>query len=146
MTYSVVGLGAPDRGDDAIGLVVAEQLAERGVRAVQVQAPLDLLDLFDGHDTVVVVDATRSGTPPGTLSVTMGSLAVGSSGSTHGFGLAEAVELARALDRLPARLVVIGVEIGTTEAGASLSPAVSAAVPEAVEQVLECLALARGGS
>ena len=66
MTYSVVGLGAPDRGDDAIGLVVAEQLAERGVRAVQVKAPLDLLDLFDGHDTVFVVDATRSGTPPGT--------------------------------------------------------------------------------
>ena len=145
-SYAIVGLGTLDRGDDAVGLVVAERLAEAGLRVMRVDAPLDLLDVFDGHDTVLVVDATRSGAVPGTVSVSMGSRSVRSSGSTHGLGLADAVELARTLDRLPARLVVVGVEIGDVTAGAPLSDAVEAALDEAVAQVHECLAVPHNGT
>jgi hydrogenase maturation protease len=116
------------------------------VRAVPVAVPLDLLEVFDGYDTVVVVDATRSGTAPGTVTVTEGPLASQGSASTHGLGLAEAVELARALDRLPWRLVVVGVEVGSTEPGTPLSPAVAGAVEAAVAQVRACLAVSHGGA
>jgi hydrogenase maturation protease len=62
-------------------------------------------------------------------------------GTALAVGLAAAVELSRALGRLPARLVVVGVEVAPTPqalaAGAGLSAAVAAAVePAAVAAVL----------
>ena len=50
--------------------------------------------------------------------------------STHAFGVADAVELARALDRLPERLDVYAIEGASFAAGAPLSPAVAAAIDE----------------
>jgi hydrogenase maturation protease len=49
-------------------------------------------------------------------------------GSTHAFGLAEAIELARALDELPQRLVIYAIEGKAFESGAALSPEAAAAV------------------
>jgi hydrogenase maturation protease len=67
--------------------------------------------------------------------------------STHAFGVAEAIELARALGQLPPALVVYGVEGATFEAGAGLSAAVAAAVPQVVAQVRqELLALTDGST
>ncbi|MGA8805322.1 MAG: hypothetical protein WB866_11580, partial [Solirubrobacterales bacterium] len=48
--------------------------------------------------------------------------------STHALGVADAVELARELDRLPARLAVYGIEGENFEAGEGLTPAVEATV------------------
>jgi hydrogenase maturation protease len=73
-----------------------------------------------------------SGGPPGTVHLL-------DTGGTHAFGLAAAVELARALRRLPPRLVVVGVEASTFEYGAPLTAPVAAAVPAAVAQVLAVL-------
>ncbi len=159
----VVGLGARDRGDDGIGPVVAARVAaaaaERGListRIVEHEDPTALLDLLeecreDGPETMVVVDAVRSASAPGTVVV----LEVGTSGrddqalagrvdpgpaGTHGFGLAGALELARVLHRLPPRVVVVGVEAQQFEHGAPLSAEVTDALPAAVAAVLEALA------
>ncbi len=51
--------------------------------------------------------------------------------STHGLGLAEAVELARALGQLPPRTIVYAIEADAFDAGAPLSPAVAAAIDAA---------------
>jgi hydrogenase maturation protease len=148
----VIGLGQVDRGDDAVGAEVARAVAAAGlpgVRVVEHEDPTALLDLWIGHDPVVVVDAVCSGGPPGTVHL----LDTGAGaprmpqhawpatgrGGTHAFGLAAAVELARALRRLPARLVVVGVEASTFEYGAPLTAPVAAAVPAAVAQVLAVL-------
>jgi hydrogenase maturation protease len=86
-----------------------------------------------------LVDACVSGAPPGTVrrfdvsSSAMPALAPGF--STHGFGPAEAVELARALGRLPRRTVVYTIEGASFETGASLSPEVAAAVAEVVRRL-----------
>lgn len=55
--------------------------------------------------------------------------------STHHVGLGEAVELARALGRLPARVVFFGIEGRSFEAGDELSPEVAEAVGSVVEAV-----------
>jgi hydrogenase maturation protease len=57
--------------------------------------------------------------------------------STHSFGVAEAVELARALGRPPARVVVFGIEGRDFTPGEGLSPDVGAAVDEVVRRVAE---------
>ena len=55
--------------------------------------------------------------------------------STHDLGLGDAIEVARALDRLPDRVIVIGVEGSDFSRGHGLSRAVAGAVEGVVEAV-----------
>ena len=85
----------------------------------------------------MVVDAVRSGAAPGTVhrfDVGSGPLpaALRSSASTHLLGLAEALELARALGRLPARVTVYGIEAERFDTGAPVTPRVAAAIDDVV--------------
>jgi hydrogenase maturation protease len=138
----VVGLGQRDRGDDAVGPAVAEKAAELVPSEVTVacqEDPTALMDLWPGAALVVVADAIRSGQPPGTVQVLHahdGPLGAETGpASTHTFGLAEAIELARALDRLPHQLVIIGIEATQFRLGAPLSPPVAAAVDQAAQTI-----------
>jgi hydrogenase maturation protease len=137
----VIGVGNAYRGDDAVGLLVARRLCDRGLEAIEEEGePVALIDTFADRDTVVLVDAVRSGSTPGTVhrvDVSDRSLptALLGSTSTHAIGLGEAIELARALGRLPRRIVVFGVEGARFDVGAALSPDVAAAVPGLVESV-----------
>lgn len=150
----VVGLGSIDRGDDAIGHVVAARIQDAvtahgpaGVRVVVHDEPTALVEMMAGSDVAVIIDAMRSGARAGTVSVREvgrgrpalpARMAPGSAG-THGFGVAAAIELARALDRLPARVVVVGIEAVDLEHGRPLSAPVARAVPSAVEAILDIL-------
>jgi hydrogenase maturation protease len=125
----VIGVGSAARGDDAAGLLVARRLGGREHEG----DPLALLDAWEDAATAVVIDAVSSGAAPGTVHrFEAGDAALParlrSSTSTHAVGLAEAIELARALDRLPPRLIVYGIEGERFTTGADLSPAVAAAV------------------
>jgi hydrogenase maturation protease len=125
----VIGLGNSFRGDDAAGLAVARALGEDPRVLVHEGEPIDLLDRWEGAGEVVVVDAARSGAAPGTVHHLDGlAEPVTAGGSTHAFGLAETLALARALGRAPARLTLIGIEGERFGAGEGLSPAVEAAV------------------
>jgi hydrogenase maturation protease len=148
----VIGLGLADRGDDAVGAEVARAVAAArlpGVLVVEHEDPTALLDLWVGRDPVVVVDAVCSGSPPGTVHrletgaeaarMPQRAWAATGRGGTHAFGLAAAVELARALNRLPTRLVVVGIEAAGFEYGAPLSAPAAAAVPAAAVLVLSVL-------
>ena len=105
--------------------------------------PVGLIEEWTGADAVIVVDAVSSGAPAGTIHrldpLPEPIPAALSQGSTHAFGLAETIELARALDRLPARLLVYGIEGERFEAGNELSPPVSAAVDAVREELRERL-------
>lgn len=145
MTVLVLGVGHPFRGDDGLGPVVAERVAALARPDVTALAHhgegTSLMECWQGFDAVVVVDATRSDAPPGTVRCWDAGMeklpAALFPKSSHVFGLAEAVEMARLLGRLPPRLTVIGVEGKDFAAGTGLSPEVSAAVDRVVE--MACL-------
>ena len=105
--------------------------------------PVGLIEEWTGADAVIVVDAVSSGRPPGTIHrldpLAAPIPAALSQGSTHAFGLAETIELARALDRLPHRLTVYGIEGERFTAGEELSPAVARAVEEVRSELRERL-------
>jgi hydrogenase maturation protease len=143
----VVGVGNALRGDDGVGLAVAARLRERAgadelaVRELEGEG-IGLLDAWSGARAVLIVDSVRSGAAPGTVHRVDATgrplpAELRSSTSTHAIGVAEAIELARALGRLPDRLVVYGIEGGRFEAGAELSPDVAAAVDGVVDAVLD---------
>jgi hydrogenase maturation protease len=140
-TVAVIGIGNRWRRDDAVGFEVAARLRARGIDARDAQGEVaELIDLWGGAGTAIVIDAVTSGGVPGTVSrIEAGESRLPSglsSASTHALGIAEAVELARTLGRLPERLVVLAIEGADFTAGEGLTPAVAAAVDEVVEAVV----------
>jgi hydrogenase maturation protease len=139
----VIGVGNRWRGDDAAGLEVAGLVRGMLPDAVEVLQregePIDLIDAWQDADAVWVADAVSSGAQAGVLyrlDVHDHELPVELfRGSTHHLGLADAVELARTLDRLPPRAVVYGVEAASFEPGQGLSPAVRDGVQEAARRI-----------
>ena len=137
MLSLVVGVGNAWRGDDAAGLELASRVGAMAtglaVETLEGDAST-LIELWSGHDDVAIVDAARSGAPPGTLHELLagdGSLqAAALRSSTHAFGVLEAIAVATALGRLPARLKIFAIEGEGFVLGEPLSPAVARAVEE----------------
>lgn len=143
MNPLVIGIGAPTRGDDAVGIEVARQVRARGlprVDVVEVEDALALVDLVAGRSTVAVVDAMLSGSYAGDVAVFDALPAPGfAPGSTHAVSVGQALELARVLGHFPARLFLVGVEIADTAVGSDLSDPVRAAIPHAADEVCRLL-------
>jgi hydrogenase maturation protease len=138
---AAVCLGHADRGDDAVGPLVAERLRAAGATVLDCdEEPTRLLDAWDGLELVVIVDAVRSGAAAGTVTrFEPGDGPLPRSlrlASTHAVSIADALELGRALGRAPERVVVVGVEGAAFELGDPLTPEVEAALPRAAELAL----------
>ena len=155
----VIGLGSPDRGDDGIGPAVAEHVERLGLPGVRVavhEDPTALIHLWAEAERVIIVDAVVSGAEPGSVTVKevgtrdealpSSTWAETGRGGTHAFGLATAVELARAIGRLPRRVTLVGIEGASFDYGAGLTPMVEAAIPEAVVAIRGILDGALKGS
>lgn len=142
MKLLVIGIGHPFRGDDAVGPAVVEAVAALNLPNVTTLAHhgegTDLMERWQGYDDVIVVDATVSGVTPGTIRQWDAAQALPAAlfpKGSHVFGLAEAVEMARLLDRLPPKLSVIGIEGADFTMGAAMTPAVH----QAMEAVLSAI-------
>jgi hydrogenase maturation protease len=142
---ALIGIGNHFRSDDAAGLEVARRLRlanPPGVTVLEQEGePASLIEAWSSADEVLIVDGVSSSSAPGTLhrfDVTDEPLpAELFRPSTHALGVAEAVELARELGRLPRRLAVYGIEGESFEAGEGLTPAVQAAVEQLVAELYE---------
>jgi hydrogenase maturation protease len=143
----VIGCGTPDAGDDAVGIVAAGRVRDRvraDVEVLTAPTALHVLDLIEGADEVILVDAVRTadgGRAPGSLVREVAgpdglSVALRSSLSSHGLGLGEAVGLASALGGR-ARVVFLGLEVADVRAGRGLSDAVAEALPALVDAIVE---------
>ena len=149
MRVTVLGIGQTMRGDDAAGIAAVRlwqqsfpQTAERPELIVEyVELPgLSLLDLLDGFDAAVLVDAVLGAGVPGTIHrLGPDGLAAFTSGtqSAHGWGVAETLALARQvkpdLALIPIRLV--GIAAAQIQLGAALTEAVARALPAACEAI-----------
>ena len=141
----IIGVGNEYRSDDGAGIAVARRLRALFPADVTILEESGegtaLMETWQGAAWVTLVDAVRSGASPGTihrLDARAAPLPMGFFHySTHAFSVAEAVELARSLDQLPAHLVVYGIEGANFAAGTELSPAIEQAVEVVVERLAE---------
>lgn len=139
----VLGLGNDLLGDDGIGLTVARALRGRVPRGVDVvesgEAGLALLELLNGYDRAVIIDAMQSGAPPGTIHhLDPSTFDRVLAPSAHYAGLPEVFELAQRLGiAIPTRIAVLAIAVlGPFAFSEHLSPAVADAVEPAAEAVL----------
>ncbi len=141
MARIVIGVGNDLRGDDAAGWEAVRRLVPSPSLVLHEHggdAP-GLVSLWGPDDDVVVVDAVVSSDPAGTI-LEIDALAAPlpadvSWATTHGAGVAEGVELARALGLLPRSLVVVGVVARRFDLGAPMTPEVEKAVEEVARRL-----------
>jgi len=101
---------------------------------------LGLIDHFSGIDHAVIIDAAQMGEKPGTVKVfgkddvrmmiKMDHLSV------HGISLAETFEIAEAIDAMPKKLTIIGIEPETIAIAHDLSNIVKKYIPKVISQII----------
>jgi hydrogenase maturation protease len=144
----VAGIGNVFMGDDGFGVAVVRALAERprtagvtimdaGIRGIDLTYAL-----MDGYDVAILVDATPRGRAPGTLYVLVPECAAPEPASlldAHAMDPARVLALVKSLGGELGEVRVVGCEpesLGTPhQPSFELTPAVSSAVPIAVELV-----------
>jgi hydrogenase maturation protease len=141
---AVVCVGNEFRSDDGVGVIIAKQLKELDTSEITVIEEsgegASLIEAWKELDLAIVVDASNSGAKPGTVfrfdAHQQKIPAAFFHYSTHAFSVAEAVELARSLEKLPAGLIVYAIEGKNFEAGTAISPEVEGAVGGVIKRIL----------
>ncbi len=148
----VVGVGNRDRGDDGVGPAAVDAFEDAladhpvgdGIETRVLAGDLsDLVVLWGADRDVIVIDAAVDHRPPGSVTVLDALANPLPHGrrpvSSHEFGLAAAVELARCLDRLPGSLTLIAVSIDETDLAGPLSGEVAAAIDVVVGRIFDAI-------
>jgi len=142
----VIGLGNDFRRDDGVGLYVTRQLKQLLPQEIEIIAGLadgtDLIELWDGRSLCIVIDAVKSGSKPGMIHEFDGLKQnipedLFSMYSSHAFSIAKTIQLARTLKKLPAKLVVYGIEGKDFSAGQGLTPAVASAADNIIRKIVK---------
>ena len=146
MALRIIGCGNFDRGDDAAGLLVVRRLHALGAETLGIEImeqsgeSFSLMDCWLGCEHVILVDAIAPRGTPGQVRVWNAQADRLPEDvfpcSTHAFGVREAVELARTMNRLPQSLMIYGIEGKQFFLGAPLSPEVEHAVESVAQQLL----------
>jgi hydrogenase maturation protease len=150
MRTLVLALGNPLRGDDGVGAAVLERLADASLPEDTVLLEggtpgLETVLLLQGYQRVLIIDAAEMGRDAGDWQrfrpdqVRLQARDLYLRGTLHYAGLAEALNLADALNLLPPTIEIFGIQPQEIGWEAGLSEAVRAAVPVVCEAVLERL-------
>jgi hydrogenase maturation protease len=141
----LIGVGNEFRSDDALGILVAREIRRRHlgeIRVLEFQGNgASLLDSWDGVDNLLIVDAINGAAPPGSvLRFDVSQARIPAHlflQSSHGFGVAEAIEMARELHRLPHTALFYGIVGESFENGQGLSDRVLKIIPDLLQMIEE---------
>jgi hydrogenase maturation protease len=135
----VIGVGNPDRGDDGVGLVVARLLKSHMPVIEHDGEATALVDMLRSARHTWLIDAAQSDSPPGTIhriDCTKDIPLLRSTVSSHGFGLAEAIGLARALGTMPPHCIIYAIEGTCFTLSTPMSSPVTGAAREVARRIL----------
>jgi len=143
----IIGIGNETRSDDGVGLWIARRLRAKNLPGARIELQSGdaaaLIASWATTDTVILIDAVSSGAGPCAGKIFRFS---GSdqpvpdcffSPSTHRLGLARALAMARALNRLPRCLILYGIEGICFDFGCELTPMVKKAAARVMRMVIE---------
>ena len=139
----ILGIGSPSGDDQAGWLVVDALLAEgvqvgEGIAIEKLDRPgASLIPRLENASRAILIDAMQGGGPAGRIWHFDRTDWPGYGGglSNHGFGVLDALALARELGSLPPRLDVYGIEIGPAVAGETAGTAVQDAARQLARRI-----------
>jgi hydrogenase maturation protease len=138
-------VGNPLYADDGAGLAVIDALKinplfEKATFFDAHTDALSLIDKFNKNGLNIIIDAARMGKPPGHVEVIQKEnvklVIQWDHLSLHGFGLAETITLAEKIEMLPDNLWVVGIEPETIQIDVPISEIITAAIPVAVNKII----------
>ncbi len=140
----ILGLGNILMQDEGVGVRVVEAMRDvplpPGVDLLDGgTAGLSLLELMEGYDRVIVVDAVGAGAEPGAIfklrPEDLAAMPNVQLTSFHQVGLMGVLQLAELVGQRP-EVVIIGVQPASLDWGTELTPQLKDAVPRVIEFVL----------
>jgi hydrogenase maturation protease len=140
----ILGIGNYLMGDEGVGVHTALRLQEMALPA-QIEivdggtGGFHLLQYFEDHDTVILIDATLDGNAPGTIRLMEPRFAKDfpRAMSTHDIGLRDMVSALQWMEKMPhIYLFVVSIET-IQQQGIELTPAIENAMPLLLEKVQE---------
>ncbi len=146
MNVLVLGIGNVLMMDDSIGVRAVEELEKKycfpeGVELLDGgTSGIELLSYIGGRDHLIIIDALKSGLPPGSVMRVEGEDVPArfmTRISPHQLGLSDVLAVATISDRLPGNLVLFGVEPKTVRLGLGLSKEVRASLDKLVATVIQ---------
>lgn len=140
----LLGIGNLLMGDEGVGIHVVQRLEKESLpENVRVldggTGGFHLLEYFQLYETIIIIDATNDGKPPGTVSVLKPQFSseYPRTLTAHDIGLRDLIESASLIESLPTVYLVI-ITIDTIHSMTmNLSVPVREAIPEAVRMVVE---------
>lgn len=141
----VIGIGNEFRQDDGVGIYIARNLRKREMPDVAIMehqtGGTDIISEWEGYQTVILVDAVSSGDNAGkTYRFVIPGDQLPKSvfcASTHTFNIADCIELARALNQLPEKLIIYGIEGKNFQMQEGLSKEVLIASQKVIDDISE---------
>lgn len=142
----VIGVGNLLLKDEGAGIHVLQALEKKNLPpGVQLfdggVSGIGLLDFFQGASKALLIDAADMNRKPGTvLRFTPEDLRAQAQEikfSVHDIGVAEVLELAKALGQSPEEVVIIGIQPKEIDWGTDLTPEVQASIPEVLQIIQE---------
>lgn len=140
----ILGIGNYLMGDEGVGVQTAIALQKMPIAdTIDVvdggTGGFHLLEFFEVHDKVILIDATLDNNEPGTIRLIQPRFAQDfpRAMSTHDIGLRDMVNALQLMDKMPEiYLFVVSIE-SIQQQGIELTPAIQKAIPILVEKVVE---------
>ena len=138
----VLGVGNMLMRDDGVGVEAVQRLGARYRLPPEVEAldggtvGLDLLPRLNGVSSLLLLDAVRTGEPPGTLVRLAGDAIPGALAlkvSVHELGLEELLDTSRLSGTTPERIVLLGIVPAVVDWGVGLTPEIAEGVDDLVK-------------
>jgi len=123
---AVMGIGSPIRGDDAVGLLVVEELQRFGLRNILLVSAETVPESFTGKirdfepTHVLMIDAAHFGGDPGNTRMISKAAIGGSTISTHSIPLSVLINFIENTTR--SRVALLGVQPKEMELGSEVTP------------------------
>ncbi len=140
----VLGVGNLLLSDDGLGVHAVRRLLENPPPDIEIYdagtSALTALDLADGADRLLMIDAIQANQPPGTMMRCNGFTAKNEPGmpSIHAMGLTTALQLVPE-DRRPRCFTVLGVEPESLDYGMELSNTLQNRLPDLLGEATQIL-------
>ena len=138
----IIGIGNMYRGDDAIGLLAADELINSGINVIKASGDAtELMETWEGYDKAILIDACPYMEQTGKIhrvninedeNILMDSIRT----SSHNFGITEAIEFSKLLGSLPEEVIIYAIEGERFEQGDEISDQVRSAITAVTEQII----------
>lgn len=145
----LIGVGNILLSDEGVGIHIVRQLRNSDIsKFAEIHeigtSSFELLNVIEGNSNVIIIDAVRMDEKPGTvkkidLIIEDDISPLLQFTSLHQLDLISTLKMAKGVIDLPKKILLIGIEPSSIEAGTELSELVEAAIPKAISEIMKSI-------